>query len=125
MDTIIFRGKCLETNKWLYGQYTKAFGSHYINYGNVSSDEVIPETVGQFTCCLDKEGNEIYKDDIIDLSYISPLTQEKVVQQYYVDYKNGCFVLEPYQWDEGKKLFSTWLSFQLDRAVVIGNLHEN
>lgn len=78
MREIKFRGKCVETGEWLYGYYTKAHGVHYIN-DEINSDEVIEESVGQYTGFEDKHGKEIYEGDCLGH------------ELNIVEFSNGCF----------------------------------
>ena len=64
---ILFRGKLKKSNKFIYGLPTCDF-SYIFNSSQVDSCdnyEVIPETIGQFTGILDKNGTKIFKGDII------------------------------------------------------------
>lgn len=123
MRKIKFRGKD-KSGEWWYGSlacFPDSQTTHIIPCGtckgnNVICDfvEVIPDTVGQITGLLDRNGKEIYEGDIIQLDFKTHYPIE------FVAFKNGRFVTidpqRPYR-DESLCVF-------VEYASVLGNIHD-
>lgn len=119
---IKFRGKRIDNGEWMVGDLRYSENSIAvacdIRHFGIGYDvySVSPKTVGQFTGVKDKNGREVYEDDI-------------VLQQQYgggkgkmiVRFEKGAFIVG---YHSGSSTRKTPMLLN-DRCEVIGNIHDN
>lgn len=121
MRTIKYRGYNRKNKQWLYGFYLQNRGAHFVcpdefATGKTWEDyEVDPDTVGQFTGLLDKNGKEIYEGDIVQCG-------DFVYQVVYEGKRYASFGLR-----RSKDLFMHYFgeAMEASECTVIGNIHDN
>lgn len=141
MREILFRGKTL-LGKWIEGDLLQYLGCGKVHivqyYKGAGGQEVIPETVGQYTGLTDKNGKKIFEGDIVrtqlfsDKPYSSKAKykQHIGVVEYRVRHFKNSFYEQDYEgkWivkisDYGKFTCCNWNEFF--KCEVIGNIYDN
>ena len=95
----MYRGKRIEGKGWVYGGYSeqricKPDGMLYLIHATDKTYEVIPESVGQSTGPVGRNGIDVYGGDIIVCrKWIGGNFVETIIEKGFVDYKEGAFWL--------------------------------
>lgn len=128
MSKILFRGQVKNTDYWVYGNVIFTHNSAFIVSGDIVTKKsngkwhinnpcflLEEKTVGQYTTVDDKNGKQLFKDDIVRI----PETMHNVEVTGIIVFDKGRFliksILSGTSWD---------INYSKD-IEKIGNIHDN
>ena len=144
MREVLFRGKSKKDGEWYTGsllkenhertnEKTEIYKIKEFNIGFLSEwtfeptytsgfdEEVLPDTIGQYTGLCDKNGKKIFEGDILSTDIERPYL--------IVEFRDGCFMFNCN--DGGEDYYDIMLPIlkepqtQYEYGEIIGNIHDN
>lgn len=124
MREILFRGKRLCNNKWMFGSLL-CFenGNRFIccnNDGSHNHYKVDPESVGQYTGVKDIHGEKVFEHDLVKYQGFGSISESREIIMRIV-FVDGEFLMQPVE----KYAFESWpIRVSGERMEVIGNVYD-
>ena len=124
---ILFRGKDILKEEWVYGDLVKT--KNFVAIKKTNGDyfrptQVSPNTVGQYTGLKDKDGREIYEGDILQYIGKRKDNMNKVYRRKVV-FHEGMFALLSKELPAYSALNYHCMEDGRFAWSVIGNIHDN
>ena len=126
--SIVFRGKNILNNDWVYGYFKQDNNKMYIEIDADNIIEIIPSTLGVFTGLLDFTNNRIFTGDVIhNMKY----QHKHLIIQFngtfsavsISDYEYVNSYLSDLSYEISGKLTYEWI--QQCEKIILGNVYDN
>lgn len=125
---MIFRGKRLDNDEWLYGDLVHDDqGGCYVypldSLGLFAENKVDPDTVGQYTGMKDKHGKKVFEGDIVEVYDFTSVYANKYRGVVTIYRGSWCVEHEDFGMVFHSRLFFD--DFADRKTEVIGNIYDN
>lgn len=125
----LYRGKRLDNGEWVEGDllHPDIYGNGYsiedFTKGKNNCFDVDPETIGQWTGLVDKNGVKVFEGDIVESIFTKkPYTVCYGSYTYINEYEEEEYACGWYNTDEDG--FATAFALPAEWAIVISSIHD-